>query len=510
MVFLIALALIVVAPLSAHVSGKSFFTDMATFQLNRPARLAMFREDRRNIKHDGWGASLQAVVYGSKTTDSCAIASYFLPNNLANSAIAAEPESILYGNRQNDLNAQYFNVATADYFGIANQSYAARLTFFPKKQLIGLGLTYLQRMGRKWWFDVSLPIEQARTTMGMCEQQLQAGGNSPVVTRENTSTTMTAALNNALYFKYGRIFPGWVKSPVRVGDVEIRLGKDLVQTDCAIVGGYLGAVIGTGTKPCAEFVFEPIIGNNRHNGIMFGSYGRFALYENLCGFSVVAVADINSRYLFAANELRSFDLKDRPWSRYFGVWTSETAATTLDDIQPLINFSTLCARVNPRLTTDLNTGLIFERKGWQLELGYNAYARNAEDICLRQNLQSGLGIASIRQFIENADIKTASYSVIQRNTLAGVSANGLTSTNLITDINAANEPIYVALTSADLDLNSAAHPAVFAHAVYANLGYSSSNCRVPCFINGGGAYNFAYDNAALRRWTAFVKVGVTF
>lgn len=509
--FLLALALTLVAPLSAHVSGKSFFTDIPTFQLNYPARLAMFREDRRNIKHNGIGGSFQAVVYGGKTTDSAKIASYFLPNNLCNSLVAAEIESDAYLNRQNDVNAEYFNVATADPFNDpSGQTYSARLNFKPRKEIIGLGLTYLQRMGRKWWFDISLPIERARTTMGLTEVQLQAGADTAVTTRENTTTTMVAAFNNSPYLKYGRINGNnWVTSGVRAGDLEIRLGKDIIQTDCAIVGGYLGAVVGLGNRPCGKYMFEPIVGNNHHAGIMYGSYGRFALYENVCGGSIIGVADIVSRYVFGAKETRSFDLKGKPWSRYFQVWTSN-AATSLDDIQPLINFSTLKATVNPRLATNLNTGLIFERKGVQLEVGYNAYARNAEDICLCQNLQSGLGIASVQEFLADGQIATASYTIIQRNTLAGVTSSGVDGTNNITDINGSNEVIYVPLTAADLDLDSAAHPAVFAHAVYANLGYSSSNCRVPWFANIGGAYNFSYDNSALHRWTAFVKLGFTF
>lgn len=499
------IAMMFMAPAAAFVSGKTFFTDISMFQLNRPARLAMFREDRRNIKHDGFGGSFQAVAYGGRSTNSSEISRYFLPNNLKDSAIAAEIDATLYLQRKNDILAEYFDVATAPYFS-GLQTYASRLCFKPKKEVIGLGLTYLQRLGNKWWADISLPIERARSTMGLTETILEQGGGVAVPDRAVT-TNMIAAFNNPAYLHYGRINGTcWNKSPVRVGDIEMRVGKDVIQTDCAIVGGYIGAVVGAGNKPKAVYMFEPIVGNNGHSGVMFGSYGRFALIENLCGFGVTGVLDIASRFLFTAKELRSFDLKGQPWSRYFGVWSSPTA-TSLNDIQPLINYTTLMAKVSPNFNSDFNTGVVIEKRGWQVEMGYNTFSRHTEDIELCQSISPTLGIASIQEFVASGGtiVATKSYSKIQRNTLAGVTSGN------ITDVDPAEiTPTYVPIRNCDIDVRSAAHPTLFAYLVYANIGYSSCDCDVPWFFNLGGSYNFCKDNAALERWTFFVKGGLTF
>ena len=95
-------------------------------------------------------------------------------------------------------------------------------------------------------------------------------------------------------------------------------------------------VIPTGNKNNGEFVFQPIVGRGKYFGIMFGSSLGIDLWENATGDMDIRYELANHfEWLFKNNQKRSFDLKNRPWSRYLPVYATQEEAQAAADLSDL-------------------------------------------------------------------------------------------------------------------------------------------------------------------------------
>ena len=66
------------------------------------------------------------------------------------------------------------------------------------------------------------------------------------------------------------------------------------------------------------------------------------------------------------------------------------------------------------------------------------------------------------------------------------------------------------ITEADLNLESAAHPATITHTVYGSFAYEWKECGYPMFVAVGGSYEFPPDNVGLNRWMVWGKYGIAY
>src|SRR5581483_4712736 len=130
-----------------------------------------------------------------------------------------------------------------------------------------------------------------------------------------------------------------------VADLELKIGHDSCCSESCYVNGYLGVLVPTGNRPKARYIFEPIIGFNRHVGLLFGGEMCYELWCG-CDSSLIWEAAVDSRYLFSGRERRSFDLKYRPWSRYLLVYATPADAAA-GIVSPGINFFTQDFKVTP-------------------------------------------------------------------------------------------------------------------------------------------------------------------
>ena len=67
---------------------------------------------------------------------------------------------------------------------------------------------------------------------------------------------------NSKIWQYGMIDGS--RSITRLADIEAKLGFQLINEENYNTSSYLGLIIPTGNKVTAKYVFEPIVGNNRH------------------------------------------------------------------------------------------------------------------------------------------------------------------------------------------------------------------------------------------------------
>jgi hypothetical protein len=505
-------------------TAKSFLSTINPFQLNFPERISSFYPDRRQVKECGWGGSLQLVGIWQDSRESEKLAEYFFPFN-KNTLVAGEWSSAAAAARTNDLVAEYFGLFTRP---LGNEdvrlgNFQSSLCMKPQHKVYGVGISWQQRLPKCLWFDISTAIVQVRNKLHMHEVIENVGsGNTP----SGAYSNMTDALASTR-LDFGR-FTNCVMKKNGFADIEVRLGMESeICGTCATGGMYLGGVIPTGNRvgkvgspdcSCANscptssalsseknrYLFSPVVGNNHHYGFMFGAYSALLVFHDSCDNPVSFHTDLNCRYLFENTQRRSFDVKGKPWSRYIPVWATgaiSDAQTTpvISDLKPLINYSTLCAKVTPGWSMDWNSALRYKRSCFAIELGSNVFVREGERVCISESLRPNLGFADVYNWAGRGVTFTTSLETINNDNFGAA-----------VDFNMNGNAEYVSITTSQLDSESAASPAVFNATLYGAASGEWNNCRLPLFASVGGGYTFTADNASVEGWTIWCKIGCSF
>jgi len=202
-----------------------------------------------------------------------------------------------------------------------------------------------------------------------------------------------------------------------VADWRFTLGYNAYQSEKFHVGFGITGAAPTGNRPHGEYLFEPVIGNGNHweLGGQFTSHYRFWQSEDE-EKHFTAYLDANITHLFKARQTRSFDLKNRPNSRYmlamqlgepcnlynailqrcipdgqsgedpgYGTLTSgltEAVAQFAHVYAPVANLTTVDVNVNIGAQIDLALMFNYTSRNWSFDLGYNLWARTCERIKL--------------------------------------------------------------------------------------------------------------------------------
>lgn len=501
--------------LAGDVTSRSYLTLRPRFEINLPERLSLFRT-RMDAREGGHGGALQAVAMYARTTYPAGIARYFLPGG-KDYIIVGEDVSACAINRSRDVNAFHLGILTANQLdqdgsvaGFNKLTFQSILSLCPRQTLTGVGFSYQHRLPNHFWLDVSVPIFQVKNQLGLTETIQNSGGGA--VPTGYFGSAISALGNCNTDRLYGRITNAKLKK-TKLAFIEARVGRDILWESC-LVGGFLGAVIPTGNKPCGRYLFEPIVGNNGHWGVMVGSYGIFEILHDSSDRTLSAQYNIATRYLVSNEQIRSFDLRGKPWSRYMRVWKNNNNGLELAEtvwqsrLDYLINYSTLCVRVKPDANLDVAANMIYKDRSFQIDVGYNAYARKAEDIRFTHAIKGNIGLPAIKYYIDGVTIPYTESKADINTTLLKIDP-GYTD-QVINPTGSTQQATYLSITTDDLDPNSGAHPACLAYQVHGALGYTWDKITYPTFINGGISYEFSYDNTFTNRWLAWFKVGVSF
>jgi len=527
-----------------YFTNKSFFSDkIVPFQSATYLRDALFRIDAADAREDGFGGAIQIVPFGGRTTDhgSKELARWFGYNH---KGVCGCPIVFAEARSENheaaaagyliegaDIDVRHFNIRTT------TDNFKSSVTFSPRQKFFGVGLDWKQVLffnddcTRRWWFEVAAPIVHIENDMRMCETIAADSGTEAFTTYkgldDSAYVASVAAAFNQPNWKYGKITTCATGTnccttsssstcssccstsscdamkKTRIADIELKLGYNLSMTDCASLDTYLGMVFPTGNKAKGEYVFEALVGNGQHWGIMLGGELGFDLYHHDCGdFKWFAAADL--RYLFHNEQVRSFDLVGKPWSRYQMMFATKdkmiqgVEQANADQFTASgINLMARCVKVHPRCQFNFDTSFAWDGEHFLAEAGYGFYARQAERI--DPNWTEGPILAG---FSNDADLGgIAPLRTMQH------AALGDTESTL-----ADAEELYDAfkIKTCDIDWNTAAHPAVMNNSLYLSLGYKWGEVCYPTMLSIGAGWDFAFSNTAMHKWNLFGKLGVSF
>jgi len=158
----------------------------------------------------------------------------------------------------------------------------------------------------------------------------------------------------------------------------------------------------TGSRPNGEYLFPAYVGNGKHWELGVGLGGAWKMWGSEDGdksFNFIVEADIT--HLFNAKQTLTFDLKNKPNSRYMlaqqlgtpagaFVLNTNTAVFGTPDgdggvYAPVANFSTREAKVSFGVQADVVAMFNYTVRGFSWDLGYNFWALSSSNICLSDN-----------------------------------------------------------------------------------------------------------------------------
>ena len=484
-----------------------------------PELVSTLRSDFNHAREDGKAGAVQFVLFGSRSTNKNDLARYFFPDAKEELVVVeAIPVTgaIGFNDGKQDLLAQNFNIFTE------KQNFKSTIRIAPQQSVVGLGFYYRQSFwklhdrGRGFWLSASAPITHMKNNMNLTEV---VESDSPADPSQDPQAvnSMIAALNQPEW-NFGKITTCAMKK-TGLADIELKIGYEWLQHEPAHMETYIGAILPTSNKQTGEYVFEPIIGRGKHAGLMFGSSLGLDIWENAAGDKMLRFELANhSEYQFDRHEVRSFDLKNKPWSRYIDMYASEeqaqeaTASANITLATPGINILTQKVKVTPGLIHDINSAFVFSVRKFEGEVGYNFFARRAECVKLACPWQEGPALKHYNgngttNPIRNIQGNPYLEQVVINNT--GCQTPPATTFGLI-PVQLPNYATSV-IKENDLDLQSATTPCLLSNTLYGTLGYRCDEREYPILGSVGGSYTFSKNNdAVLRRWTLWGKVGVAF
>jgi hypothetical protein len=158
----------------------------------------------------------------------------------------------------------------------------------------------------------------------------------------------------------------------------------------------------TGTRPNAEFLLPAYVGNGKHWELGGGIGGAWMMWGSEDGeksFNFIVEADIT--HLFKAKQKMTFDLKNKPLSRYMlaeqlGTPNADAALTTgtptfaAPDVtagvyMPVANFSTREVKVGFGVQGDVVAMFNYTHRGFSWDLGYNFWGMSCSKISCPDN-----------------------------------------------------------------------------------------------------------------------------
>lgn len=506
---------------NGDVSGHTFLSIRPQFQSGMPEHDSLFR--RRATcgpcgfgREGGFGGAFQVVGFGGRSTKSARLGEFFMFGG-SNQLIVDSTQANFPQVNPLNFGISYASVGAAPRF-------SSTIQFNPRESVAGVGFEWRQHFGWwsdcecKWWFDISFPVVQVSNRVGFTELNVKTVGTPLAGTAANMTQAFLGTTNfNAISpglcttsstMQFGLIPTGTRRSLKKTGvaDVEIKIGYDGLHTDCFYVNGYVGALVPTGNRPNARYIFEPMVGHNRHAGFLFGGEIMYDMWSG-CDSCLSWEINFDSRYLFSSREKRSFDLKNRPWSRYLLVYASQADATN-GCVSPGINFFTQDMNVTPRFYSSMNTALVYTTMcGFQAEAGWNFWARQAEKIKLKNPFPANIFVAALDA--DNDITAPAQTSILSNIGNNDAPFGGIGCTASTTRI-ALAAPFPAGVQQRDIDFASAANPATLSNIIYGTLGYNWDWCCLPMFFGVGGSYEFTSVNTSISRWNVWGKFGVSF
>lgn len=363
--------------------------------------------DKQN-KDRNWHASLSATPVYQRSFRSDRISQCLFGNDL----ISADdcPRLVISGSQIKNRGHQDW---LADYFGLP-PDFKSNVEFNPSIKDFIIDTQFIAQWNR-FSLLVSLPFVHQRRSLDIRETIIAPGvlGYTPgyfspaAVDRTNLLPNFSTYISGCglpqledVTFEplsFGKMHCKQVTDNA-LSNILFILLAEIVNNECWKLFVNVRGATANGTRPNAEFLFEPIVGNGRHGQLGGGLLFAYTFWNNSCEQTIDWITSLQVDHLFEADQYRFFDVwnncKSRGNSRY--MLAQKITPPVENDLQgtsgtpdaqfknvltPLVNLTTLCVKSNYSIQAELTSFLHYQHCNWDFDIGYNLWAISCERIC---------------------------------------------------------------------------------------------------------------------------------
>ncbi|MFT6765680.1 MAG: hypothetical protein ACJAZS_000565 [Alteromonas naphthalenivorans] len=305
------------------------------------------------------GVRINASYQDSRKADR--IKQYFLPIDKA---------AVKIHNTATDKNA------LPVWFGLPD-GFSGNVNFAPEQKQIGgtidvrriIGPLFGIKFAKDWWVQLTVAAAKVENNLKLTQSNVQ-----------NAAANTLAVYDIVTAFKN----PDWTylkidgeRSRSGLSEVRLTLGSTFVSNGRAYASSYSAISLPGKGSTSNAYMFDSQVGFNKHVGIIWGINMQAPLTREEEKHLVTFNINLESNFLIRNYQHRTFDLKDKEWSRYLLMrHKDETGTATV----PGVNVLTHKVRVSPHALVDFTTSLRATRGYFQGEVGYGLWAHGGESV----------------------------------------------------------------------------------------------------------------------------------
>ncbi len=435
---------------------------------------------------NGKQKNFSITPFYSRSTNSKGLARYFSPFD-KDELVVREQGAIVTGGASNlvgteqDILSYNFNVVTVGGAGGNDGIFNSTLKFSPRQETVGADLVFFAQHCNRFWVSLSTKLAHIKTNMHLEETVLNPSGGSVnvfngtefIIEGTRQASNMKEAFKQPQML-YGKIDGSQIKTGL--SDITLNFGYNWKRTGNFYAQPFVGLVFPTSERPKAQYMFEPILGNNGHFALFSGIHYGNVLYEN-SKRTIFVSGTLQTTYRCPNTQKRSFDPVGNPWGRYLTVHdnANDMAAPTY---RWGINRFTKDVTVKPYFNHFAQFQLNALHKKFSYHIGYAVEIYNAEEIELAEQWNP----------VAISDIDAA----------GGNNSPLRTINSCIDALRVATfAPFYIT----DLNLNSAAQPFHIKQSLTAAISKEITHKNRDYTLTGSLRITQAQANRALSSWT---------
>lgn len=309
-------------------------------------------------------------------------------------------------------------------------------------------------------------------------------------------------------------FPTEKQSSLNLSCLKLGFGTTLIGNEDILIATNSTLIVPLVNHVENRTMFEPVQGYNGSFALASQVLFQFPVIKKTSDdiARVCAHFGFQNTVIISRSSMRTFDLKEKPFSRYM-IFYDKTNNRTEHGINAL----TLHSKVEPFNMINIIAGVRFNYYDAVAEVGYEFWAHGSEHVSLDKAWEEGrYGIAyidaegNLRKDAANQGL-TASKSTI--NYVSFADGDGRSATTKAHDVAVAattKSQYNVYVRAQDIDLNSAANQKCHVHKPYISVGLRGAKENLDLFINLGAYLSIAAHNSATSTFGGWIKAGASF